>query len=465
MKELPDITTVNPLYKIFNFIAQPIAVTKLNGEIEWTNSYFLRFFKNIKRPSNIKEIIKLPEIIEDKAFTLYSDKLKAHLLIQPVANNNSRELIIILETKDDSKLEQNFLSQKLKGFAHDLNNILSNILNSIDVIKSKISTDDKNYELIENISNNSNRAIEIISSLLNIENDPIVQKRRISVNNLLKDLARAFKITLPDSIELKLILSDNLEDIYGNYTNLYSALLNLCVNAKESITDSGNITISSFNEILENNINTDFGMIRAGRYVVISVKDSGTGIPENIKNKIFDRGFSTKIKSYSGGIGLDNVKKIIEEHNGSISVTSEPGKGTEIAIYLPAAEKKQFEENNSGKTILITEDEEALAGLLSDLFESYNYNVIVASTCKETLEKLNEHNKIDLLLIDKELPDLNGIECIKKVKEKGFNFPVVLATGSIDEADKKFGDTFASGYLQKPYNFERALSVIRELIG
>ncbi len=465
MKELPDITTIEPLYKIFNFITQPIAVTTLNGEIEWTNSFFLRFFKNIKRPSNINEIIELPETVENNAFTLYSDKLKANILIQPVTNNNSRELIIILETTDDSKLEQNFLSQKLKGFAHDLNNILSNILNSIDVIKSKIPADDKNYELIENISNNSNRAIEIISSLLNIENDPIIQKRRISVSNLLKELVRAFNVTLPDEIKLKLNLEENLEDIYGNYTNLYSAFLNLCVNAKESISGAGNIVLSSFNKILDDKINTNFGTIPAGRYVVISVKDNGSGIPKDLINRIFERGFSTKTKSYSGGIGLDNVKKIIGEHNGYITVASETGKGTEIDIYLPAAEKKQFEENNSGKTILITEDEEALAGLLSDLFESYNYNVIVASSCEETLEKLNENNKIDLLLIDKELPDRNGIECIKKIKESGYDFPVVLATGSIDEADKKFGVSFANGYLQKPYNFERALSVVRELIG
>ncbi len=464
MKELPDITATGPVYKIFNFISQPIAVTKLNGEIVWTNSYFLRFFKHIKRPSDINEFIKLPPAIENKAVTLYSDKLKTNIFIQPVTNNDKHELITIIETNDDSKLEQNFLNLKLKGFAHDLNNILSNILNSIDVLKSKISKDDQNRELIENISNNSNRAIEIVSSLLNIEDDPIVQKRRIGVNSLLKDLARAFKLTLPEDIEFKLDLEKNLNDIYGNYTNLYSALLNLCVNAKESINNSGVITVSSANEIIDKKIETNNGVIRAGQYVVISVKDNGSGIPENLIDKIFDRGFTTKIKNYSGGIGLDNVKNIIEEHNGLITVSSETGKGTEFTVYFPAVEKKQSGENHSGKTILITEDEKALASLLYDLFESYHYNVISASSCEETLDKL-KHNKIDLLLIDKELPDINGVECIKKMKEKGFNFAVVLSTGSIDESDKKQWSMFANGYLQKPYNFEKALSIVRELIG
>jgi len=465
LKEEPDISVIEPLYKFFNFISQPVAVAAQNGNIEWANSQFLRFFKNQKRPANLNEITEFPSSGITNPFSFFSEKLNSNVFVQPVSNKDSYDFIVILDTKDSSRLEKDFLNQKLRGFAHDLNNILSNILNSIDVIKSRISREDENYELFENISNNSNRAIEIISSLLNLDNDPIVQKRRISIKTLLKDLHRAFAVTLPEKIELELKLENNLKDVYGNYTNLYSSLLNLCVNAKESIEDNGKIVLAARNENIDTEINAVNGIVRKGNYVVINVEDNGAGIPEEELNKIFEIGFSTKIKNYEGGIGLSNVLEIVKGHNGFITVESKPGRGTKFSIYLPAAKDNDIESGRKNKTLLITEDEEALAGLLSDLFGSYNYNVITASSGKETLQKLEEGLHIDLLLIDKELPDMSGIDCIKEIRNKNLSFPVVLATGSIDDEDKAFGEKFANGYLQKPYNFEKALTVVKDLIG
>ncbi len=465
MKEEPDISTIEPLYKIFNFITQPIAVASANGNIEWINSYFLRFFKTGSKPSNINELIELPESLDSSGLLIFSDKINSNVFIQPVQNKNSIEYIILLDSKDSKQLEKDFLNQKLKGFAHDLNNILSNILNGIDVLKSRISTADENYELIENLTNNSNKAIEIVSSLLNLDNNPIVQKRRVSIKTLLRDLHRAFKISLPENINLNFILADDLKNVYGNYTNLYSSILNLCVNAKESIKGTGEITIRAVSKTVEKELTAVNGTMPEGDYVLIEVQDTGEGLKEDQLTKIFERGFTTKTKEYQGGIGLDNVKNIITEHNGFITVESQPGEGTKFSIYLPIVKDYELKNSNSDKTIMITEDEEALAGLLSDLFESYDYKVITAKNGKETLRKLAEGVQIDLLLIDKELPDINGIDCIKAIRDKNLTFPIILATGSIDEEDKIFGEKFANSYLQKPYNFDKALTVVRELIG
>ena len=338
--------------------------------------------------------------------------------------------------------------KEFKKLTHDVQNILSTIVNNARLLKQKIESTSPAAKHADVIENNSQRASEIIHEFLSHKK---TQKRKINTSTLFDDIASSFVNTVPFDIEFNFIQDETSCSVFGNYTDLYRAILNLLVNAKEAITGTGAITFerkkSTNNKIL------------------FSIKDSGCGIPEKIINKIFEARFSTKDKGRESGMGLSIVKEITEDHGGQIEVKSKVGEGTEFIVSLPVFVEDKIEGNN--KKILIADDDNSLRESLADLFESYGFTTVQAKDGNEVTDLITKKNEFDLLIIDKKMPKKDGIKCITEIRNKDKNFPIVLVTGvnlDVSELEELETNDGADKIVLKPYDFTYLKEIVEKLI-
>jgi two-component system cell cycle sensor histidine kinase/response regulator CckA len=282
----------------------------------------------------------------------------------------------------------------------------------------------------------------------------------------MNEISKVISQTFPKKISFTSNVQDNLHDVVGNGTEIYQVLLNLCVNAKEAIEGTGKITLEASNiKIDEENI-FKYPLLNKGNYVHFSVSDTGSGIEEENLQKIFDPYFSTKIKETGSGLGLYVTYGIIKAHNGHVEVSSTIGKGTTFDVYLPAFEPAISEKPApADKIILLVDDEIMLRDLLAEMLESNGYNVIKVGTGTEALRVLTEEIKVDLVIIDYNMPEMNGLEAAKKIRELNFKMPVILSSGSTGLEEKlNLRGTGVTATLTKPYEFDTMFSTIQKLI-
>ena len=242
-------------------------------------------------------------------------------------------------------------------------------------------------------------------------------------------------------------------------------LLNLCVNAKESIDGKGKIILSASNLLVDDSNIITYPLLDRGKYVRFSVSDTGSGINEENLSKIFDPYFSTKQKDTGSGLGLYVTYGIIKAHKGHIDVTSRKGVGTTFDVYLPVFEPEELKKPKvTDKIIMLADDEEMLSELLAEMLESSGYYVIKVKSGEEVITVLTEELKVDLLIIDYNMPKMNGLECISKIRSLNFNLPVILSSGSLILKDEELDRFKVSSKIMKPYEFDTMLNTIQKLI-
>ncbi|MEW6652381.1 MAG: hybrid sensor histidine kinase/response regulator [Bacteroidota bacterium] len=336
----------------------------------------------------------------------------------------------------------------LKHLAHDLNNIFTRIFASIELLKLKSSFDDNYASLLNNIESGTYLASEIINTTIG-NSSASVQSRRININTIIQDVVNSFQGHANGKIEFSLSLQPDLKLISAKYVDLYRIIMNLITNALESIEGAGSVSIKTI-------------LLNKDQHVGVIITDDGVGIDENLYSLIFTEGFSTKSSGKNSGSGLSIVKSLVELYNGTIGVLSSKQKGTQFTITFPAAVLSKGKINSS-KTVLIAEDENSLRYLLTELLQSYNYQVVSASNGMETLGLLAS-TKVDIIIIDKIMPELDGIECIKQIRKQLFEVPIVLASGSATVNASLISSLNISYVLNKPYNFDELISVIEEIL-
>ena len=349
----------------------------------------------------------------------------------------------------------------LKAVAHDFNNIFSTVLNTIDLLIETSSIDESGLKHLENIETNIYRASDITSEALQGDKEHSPLRKKIEINKFMKEFVESVKNSVPPRINFIFTPADEDMFFLGNKNDLYRVMLNLVVNAVEAIEKSGVISLS----VMRENI-TESGdeSSRNENYLHIKVKDSGIGINSENLDKVFSYGFSTKIKKQESGLGLHTCKNIIEKHSGRIEVSSSRGKGTEFDIFIPEQINNITKEKGKTK-ILIADDEESVIELLTELLEYNNYEVIQASDGYAALRLLKKHPDIDLVVIDKKMPRLNGVECIRQIREMGYKIPVILASGTyLSEKELLIKNLDIDRILKKPYNFDEMQNVIGELL-
>lgn len=404
--------------------------------------------------------IPFSEIEKEDASALLKLFNSATKIIQSLELNKAIEMQLIQKQKFES------LGKLTSGIAHDFSNLLSSIFGSVNLLKKKIPDNNDALRLVENIENCSARAKDLASGLLAYGKPKPKQKEILSPNQLANEIAGVVKQTFPATIEFHIQLADDVFEIKGNSTQIYQVLLNLCINARDAVGKHGWISLSTKNVSVEKNNAHLFPFLPIGNFVCFSVADNGSGITSENISKIFDPYFSTKEKESSSGLGLYITYGIIKAHEGVIQVSSVVNEGSRFDIYLPAYEDSALAEKKiSEKIILIADDEVMLQDLLAELLESHNYYVIKVSNGKELLQVLTEEIKADLAIIDYNMPEMNGAECLVQIRKLGFTIPVILSSGSLGLADKKeLSDFKVDAIVSKPYDFETMLATVEKLL-
>jgi signal transduction histidine kinase/CheY-like chemotaxis protein len=390
----------------------------------------------------------------------------ATLVAFAITNTKTRELNTALEGRllQAQKLET--IGKLSSGMAHDFSNLLSSIFGSVNLLRKRVELSEGVDKLIDNIENCSVRAKDLTKGLLSFGKPTPKRKELVKSHQLLKEISKVVTQTFPKNIIFVEEIDEKLSDILGNGTEVYQILLNLCVNAKEATSDKGTIKLSARNIIINRDNAMKHPLLKEGNYVCFSVSDDGEGIDEKNLSRIFDPYFSTRSKETGSGLGLYVTYGIVKAHSGHIDVSSILGEGTTFDVYIPTFEPpKEKIVEPSEQIILLADDEPMLSDLLAELLESNGYNVIKVTSGDEVLRVLTEEIKVDLVIVDYNMPGLNGLDTIAEIRNRKFNIPIILSSGSLKMEDEGELESYnVNNRIEKPYEFETMLATIQNII-
>lgn len=359
------------------------------------------------------------------------------------------------------------------GIAHDLNNVLAPILMSAQVLQMKIS-DERSLQLLEILESNAKRGAALIKQVLSFARGVEGKHVILQLRHLIAEIAQIAKETFPKSITVYTDVAPELWAVSGDTTQLHQVLMNLCVNARDAMLNGGMLKISANNLFIDESYARMHLEAEVGPYVVMTVADTGTGIPTEILERIFEPFFTTKELGKGTGLGLSTVMGIVRGHSGFINVYSEVGRGTQFKVYLPAvaaAETTRLLELETpagqGELILVVDDETAIREITKTSLETYNYKVLTASDGIDAVAVYVQHrSQISLVLVDLMMPAMDGFATIRTLQKLNPQIKIIALSGLASNAQIAAADASSvKGFLSKPYTTQELLKTIHELLG
>jgi PAS domain S-box-containing protein len=387
-------------------------------------------------------------------------------------------LVINTDVTDKRKIEAQFLrAQRMEsigtlasGIAHDFNNLLSPIMMSIQLLQARIKDED-GQRLLAMLQVSAERGAGLVKQVLSFARGVEGERITLQPRHLIKEIVKILKDTLPKSIEVEFEASEDLSVVAGDATQLHQVLMNFCVNARDAMLGGGKLTIKADNVHIDDNYARMNLEAKPGRFVLITIADSGVGISPNIINRIFEPFFTTKEHGKGTGLGLSTALGIVKGHSGFINVYSEPGRGTQFKIYLPAAETPFTVQADSsaslpvgrGELILVVDDEIAIREITKGTLEAYGYRALTAADGTEAVALYAQHkDEIKLVLTDLMMPYMDGPVTIRALQKLNPNVRIIASSGLTENRRAIEGVKL---FLPKPYTAERLLNALAEVIG
>ncbi|MFP4548894.1 MAG: PAS domain S-box protein [Fidelibacterota bacterium] len=374
-------------------------------------------------------------------------------------------------------------SQKLEtigtmagGIAHDFNNILTPILGYSGLIKKHSDKESRIYDEINEIFNAGLRAKDLISQILNFSRQTETQKMPLKIHLILNEALKLMRPSIPAIIDLKSNVDKECPMVMVDGSKMHQVFINICTNAAHAIGENpGTITVTMSETAAENDELLKVHEIFQGYFCKISFKDTGAGIPPEIRDRIFDPFFTTKEQGKGTGLGLSVVHGIIKEHEGHIFVDSELGVGTTFSIYLPVIEEEETDvvedireqEIIKGKeNILVVDDRPELIKMVNRMLSALGYTITTFTDPEEALQYYkNNAKQVDLLFSDYSMPKMSGLDLAEKIRKVTPGIPVIIATGNTvklnPEKVKRIG---IDKVINKPLMIFEVSKTIRELL-
>ncbi|HTH51978.1 MAG TPA: PAS domain S-box protein [Pyrinomonadaceae bacterium] len=360
------------------------------------------------------------------------------------------------------------------GIAHDMNNILSPILMSVDMLRMNAGDEDS-LRWLGMIKENADRGAELIKQVLTFARGMAGERIAVQVKHIVKDLVAVLKETFPKSINVKFNVDTDLWTIMADPTQIHQILMNLCINARDAMPSGGSLTISARNVILDENYARMHIDADPGPFILITVVDTGTGIPNDVQQRIFDPFFTTKNVGEGTGLGLSTAMTLVKSHGGFINVYSEENKGTQFSIYFPSAEAEEKTAaagaesdlpRGAGQTVLVVDDEENIRLITQATLEKYGYSVVVATDGTDGLAQYAQHrDSIALVITDMAMPYMDGPSMIRALKRINPAVRVIGMSGLMNpEQTAELESLNVEGYLSKPFTADKLLTTISEVL-
>ena len=357
------------------------------------------------------------------------------------------------------------------GIAHDFNNLLMAIQGRTSIMLTKKESSHPDIRHLKGIEDNVESAADLTRQLLGFARGGKYVVKPTNLNELVKKENRMFGRT-KKQISIRGKYEKDLWSVEVDRGQIEQVLLNLYVNAWQSMPAGGDLYLETENVTLDENYVKPFS-IEPGKYVKISVTDTGTGMDKATQEKIFEPFFTTKEMGRGTGLGLASAYGIIKNHHGFINVYSEKGHGTTFNIYLPASEKEIIEEKKPAgdtlrgfETILFVDDEDMIIEVAEEMFEQLGYKLLIARSGKEAIETYEKNKElIDIVLLDMIMPDMSGSDTYDRMKELDPDIKVLLASGySINGTATEILDRGCSGFIQKPFKMQELSQKLREIL-
>ncbi|MCS7089667.1 MAG: PAS domain S-box protein [Verrucomicrobiota bacterium] len=391
-------------------------------------------------------------------------------------------LAILTDITEHKQIEAQFLhAQRMQGIgalaggiAHDLNNLLAPILMAAPLLRE--STDDPEARaMLETIEQCAQRGADIIRQLLTFARGTPGTRVPVPIRHLLRDMDKIIRETFPRNIQPDLHAPRELWSVLGDPTQLHQALMNLCVNARDAMPHGGILRLAAENVFVDETFAALDPEAKPGPYVCVTVTDTGTGIPEEIRERIFDPFFTTKEIGKGTGLGLPTVLGIVRGHNGFIRFKSIVGQGTTFEIYLPAAQVETRPEapteptlppHAQGEWVLVVDDEAGVRDMLRRALEKHGYNVLMASEGHDALVLFERHaSQVRAVLTDMLMPGMDGPTLVQELRRRGVTVPILGMTGVAERvAMATLQSLHLETLLTKPFPTRELLWVLHRIL-
>jgi CheY-like chemotaxis protein len=353
------------------------------------------------------------------------------------------------------------LGQLTGGLAHDFNNLLTAILGACELGLRNIGEPEKVQRMLEGVRNSAQRGANLTKQLLAFARAQPLEIKQIDLRGFFSDVATLVRPSLRSDIEVVTEISDQLWPIDADAGALELALLNLAFNARDAMNKGGSLRISAHNEVLHGEPE---GL--KGEHVVLTVADTGSGMPREVMDRVFEPFFTTKSFGEGTGLGLSQVFGFAKQIGGAVVVDSEVGKGSTFTIYLPASHRPEAVQGlvNGAPSlgrVLIVEDDNFVAELAADMLGELGFESMVTHSAKEALERLAGGVKPKLVFTDVVMPGgITGIELARKLRERFPELPILLTTGYSEQVSATQGFPV----LQKPYELSALAKAVSDLL-
>lgn len=399
------------------------------------------------------------EIIVASRWTLVKDKM----------GNPTSILSVDTDITEKKQLEKQFLhAQRLEslgtlasGIAHDLNNILTPILAVSQLLPLKVTNlDPSSQEMLKMLESSARRGADLVKQILSFARGNEARRTVLQIKHLLRDIEQFVKGTFPKFIEIDRSLPRELWTVSADATQLHQVFMNLVVNARDAMPDGGTLSI------LAENISVDESYARmnieakVGPYVVVTIADTGIGIPPENIDRIFDPFFTTKEVGKGTGLGLSTVSGIVKNHGGFVKISSQPGKGSQFQVYLPSQEGLVYEQEKEpqplvgqGELILVIDDEAKICEIIKTTLEIYNLQVLTAKDGIEGISVYANHkDEISIVLTDMMMPIMDGETTIRTLQRINPQVKIIATSGLVStRALAQSAGTGVQAFLAKPF--------------
>ncbi|HEU4510009.1 MAG TPA: PAS domain S-box protein [Pyrinomonadaceae bacterium] len=391
-------------------------------------------------------------------------------------------LVINTDITEKKRMEAQFLrAQRMEsigtlagGIAHDLNNVLSPILMAIDMLQLK-ATDEGSRKWLDVLRTNAERGGDMVRQVLSFARGVEGERVALQPKHLIKEIVKILRETLPKSIEISFRIPNDLWIISADATQMHQVLMNLCVNARDAMPEGGSISIKAENVLVDENYARMHLEAKPGRFVMISVADTGPGMPPEIQSRIFEPFFTTKEMTKGTGLGLSTALTIVKSHGGFINVYSELHKGSQFTLYLPAVDMPGAVDAAAlqtdlplghGELVLVVDDEESIREITRGTLETFGYTVVTASDGTEALAiYADKKNEIAVVLTDMVMPFMDGPSTIRALQRMNPKVRIIAASGL--GAGQRAGEGVLEGvsvFLNKPYTAEKLLNTVAQVL-
>ena len=410
-------------------------------------------------------------------------EVQSRWVLLPAQMSESSNILIINTLEFDSRhLEEERLRAQRQecigvlagGIAHDLNNTLQPTAMAMDLIRGRL-LDPDSQDLLQVVDANLRRATEFVRQILSFTLGGASGIAQVSLGEIIADISSFAHHAFPKAIQIQTDLAVEVSPVLANATQLKQVLLNLCVNARDAMPEGGLLTLSVCNVDLDQEAAKRNSIAKAGKFVRISVSDTGSGIPQSVRDKIFEPFFTTKGPEKGTGLGLATVMGIVRGHGGFLLLESSEGRGTVFQIFIPAAPTSSAtpvlasptttaELRGHGETILLVDDEPTVLKLMQRSLERAGYHVMTASDGQKGLDCYTENQeKIALVLTDMSMPSMGGADMIRQLRKKSPSVKVICTSGILYH-NGQLDSLGADKVLVKPCDSKMMLEAIRDVL-